>query len=104
MKTIDVIANEWFDKVNGNSYFAGFISTDYGTNKAKTFTMPFQYGYGDQYIHEAGDVLNKAGLIQLETYPNGNRESLWRYCKRNNIILRTDKHEKCLKRELLAIK
>ena len=30
IKTIDVNCLEWFDKINGNSYFAGEIIVNYG--------------------------------------------------------------------------
>ena len=47
-KTIDIQAKEWFDKVNGNSYFAGTITLNYGTETEETFLLPFQYGYGNE--------------------------------------------------------
>lgn len=96
IKTIDVNALEWFDKVYGNSYFSGTITLNYGMKNAKEYKMPFQYGSGDQYIFEAGYLLYKEGVIKLEKH-----QVLWRYCKDNNIVLRTDKKENCLKRELL---
>ena len=33
IKTIDVNCKEWFDKLNGNSYFAGTISINYGLKR-----------------------------------------------------------------------
>lgn len=96
IKTIDVTAFEWFDKVNGNSYFAGTVIINYGMKTEKTFEMPFQYGYGDQYQHEAFVLLQEQGIIpKLE-----DRISAWRYYQDNNIIVRNTKHENCLKREL----
>jgi hypothetical protein len=95
IKTIDVNAKEWFDKVNGNSYFSGEIIINYGMKSEKTITMPFQYGYGDHYLDTACDMLDKAKLINNDSY---NR--LPRYCRYNDIILRYNKKENCLKREL----
>lgn len=104
METIDVNALEWFDKVNGNSYFAAIITLDYGTDQAQTIKLPFQYGYGSHYIDMAKQELFKLGLLpDLEQYSNGASEALWSYCRRNNIILRTSKKENCLKRDLKAI-
>jgi len=37
MKTIDINAKEWFDKINGNSYFAGTITLDFGMKTEETF-------------------------------------------------------------------
>ena len=42
-KTIDIRAKEWFDKTFGNSYFAGTITINKGTETEETFLMPFQY-------------------------------------------------------------
>ena len=88
IKTIDVNVKEWFDKVNGNSYFSGIITTDYGTKQEKNYNMPFQYGYGEHYIDMAHQQLIKAGIIDGERHANGSWGSLWRYCEDNNIILR----------------
>ena len=41
-QTIDINAKEWFDKVNGNSYFCGTITINYGMKTEQTFLMPFQ--------------------------------------------------------------
>lgn len=96
IKTIDVQAKEWFDKVNGNSYFGGIVTVNYGMKDAKQFNMPFQYGYGEQYISEANDLLREKGLIKTD-----NRTALWRYCEDNKIILRTSKHKNQLKRDVI---
>lgn len=96
IKTIDIDVLEWFDKVNGNSYFAGIVTLNYGIKSEKVITMPFQYGYGEHYIDIAGKLLQERGYIKPEKY-----FVLWRYCKDNNIILRTYKRENCKKSELL---
>lgn len=102
IKTIDVNALEWFDKVNGNSYFAGTVIINYGLPDQKGFKMPFQYGYEDFYVDVAGDLLQKNGFINLKTDSKYNIR-LWQYCRDNNIILRTTKHKDCKKRELMYI-
>ncbi len=89
MKTITILAREWFDKINGNSYFSGEIYFD---NK-EVAKMPFQYGYGDHYIQMAQNTLEKLKLIQ-DTQEN---EPFWRYCDRKKINLLTSKKENCLK-------
>lgn len=100
MQTIDINVLEWFDKVNGNSYFAGNIVIDFALPTEKTVPLPFQYGYGDHYKDMAGKELESRGLISLEHYDNGGSEAIWRYCERNGIILRTAKHENRRKRDL----
>jgi len=96
-KTIDIQAKEWFDKVNGNSYFAGTITLNYGTETEETFLMPFQYGYGSSYEHEAKAILTQFNKISTDY------ESLSNYCKRVGIILRRNIQRNCLKRDLKAI-
>ncbi len=96
-KTIDINAREWIDKVNGNSYFCGTVTLNYGMKGEETFLMPFQYGYGSQYEHEAKAILTQFNKISTEY------ESLYSYCKRENIPLNSSIKEYCLKRELKQI-
>ena len=98
MKTIDISVKEWFDKVNGNSYFAGCVTIDYCLPSEMNLTMPFQYGYGDHYIDVAKRLLIDQHLINCADYT-----ALWQYCQDNKIILRTFKQKNCKKRDLLAI-
>jgi len=93
IKTIDINAKEWFDKINGNSYFSGEIVLNFGMKTEKTLFMPFQYGYGDHYQEMAFELLQTFLNIEYKGV-------LWRYCKENKIILRANKQENCLKRDL----
>jgi len=94
MKTLVIIAKEWFDRINGNSYFSARINVD----DKEQIILPFQYGYGDQYLHEA-----KMKLVELG-YISKHKDYTWmqlpRYCRENGIHLVYVKHERCLKREL----
>ena len=96
IKTLDVTAKSWFDRINGNSYFSAIVTVNYGMKTAKTLLLPFQYGYGDHFIDIAKDELVKAGLIKSDKMT-----ALWRYCEENKIILRTQKHVGCLKRDVV---
>jgi len=98
IQTIDLQAKEWFDKVNGNSYFASIITLNFATPTEKVITIPFQYGYGNQYETEALHVLQTEGYI-----PSQGVYTITEYCRKNNIILRSSKKDKCLKRELNAL-
>lgn len=103
IKTIDINALEWRDKVNGNSYFAGTVTVNYGMEDEREYTIPYQYGYGSHYIDVAKKELENKKEITAEYYPNGASESLWQICQKNGIILRTNKKDNCLKRELKNI-
>jgi len=100
IKTIDINAIEWFDRVNGNSYFAGTITINYGMENTVELKMPFQYGYGNYYEYEALDVI-KNELNCFRSFASD--ESIWRICQKSGIILRRSKKENCKKSELLKI-
>ena len=97
MKTIDINSKEWRDKINGNSYFSGLVIIDFGMKSEEVFLMPYQYGYGSQYEQEAKAILTYANKISTQY------ETLYSYCKRENIILRSNIIRGCKKRELKEI-
>jgi hypothetical protein len=95
MKTLDIQALTWFDKVNGNSYFSALITVDFGTENEKEIKLPFQYGYGNQFEYESVKALKENGFL-----PEKLNDHLQSYCKDNNIILRLSNRKNCLKRDL----
>jgi len=95
-KTIDIQAKHWFDKVNGNSYFCGTVTLNYGMKNEKTFLMPFQNGCG--YEQQAKEILTELNIISSDWWL-----SLYSFCKENKIILRQSLQENCLQRELTQI-
>ena len=92
VQTIDINAKQWFDRVNGNSYFAGYVTINYGQPDSEKIILPFQYGYGDSYIYAGIKALNEAGHIN-ETHTAALRNS--------GIILRSNIQRGCKKRELM---
>ncbi len=96
IKTIDVTAKEWFDHINGSSYFSMNITINLGMKTEKSFFVPMQYGYGDHYRDQAFKFLQDEGIIK----PQDKYLSYWRFYEENKIIARHTKHENCLKREL----
>ena len=95
IKTVDVTVKEWFDRINGNSYFSGEVIINYGLSNPKMIKLPFQYGYGDHYRYVALDSIKKE-LNCLKKY-----NSYWRAFQDNKIIARYNKYENCKKSELL---
>lgn len=95
IKTIDVTAYEWFDKINGNSYFAGQVVINYGLRGEKVLKMPFQYGYGDHYQQIALKILIEKDLLSKPGF--GGLNSI---CHQFGIVLRCTKQKNCLKRDL----
>lgn len=95
INTIDINAKEWFDRINGNSYYAGSIVLNFGQDNQIKFSMPFEYGYGDYYIQKAMQILNDSGHINVK-YTCELRDL--------GIILRTNMQRNCKKRELMQYK
>lgn len=98
IKTIAVNCKEWFDKVNGNSYFAGEIIVNAGKKNEKQIKIPFQYGYGDFYRYKAFETIKK----ELNYFKKvDERTSYW--SAYNQYKIKATHHIKtnCLKRELL---
>jgi hypothetical protein len=104
IQTIDITAYEWFDKVNGNSYFAASVVLNYGLKTEKEIKLPFQYGYGDHFKQMCFKELEEQKIIHdIRKYDNGSNEGLYNFCQRNKITLRTRKIENCKKSELKNI-
>ena len=53
LKTIDIVAKQWRDVINGNSYFSSKVILNYGMNDEKLIELPFQYGYEEAYLFES---------------------------------------------------
>lgn len=68
-RSLFVECREWFDKVNGNSYFSARLWVDGG----QVAILTFQYGYEEQYLYEAQKKLLELGYISQEN----KNSSLW---------------------------
>ena len=71
IKTVDIQGKHWFDKVNGNSYFSARVTINYGMEGARTYYVPFEYGYGEQYIYASLSKLADWGLIDRDNVQQG---------------------------------
>ena len=65
IKSLFIECREWFDKVNGNSYFSARV----WVNGKWEITLPFQYGYEDHFKSVAVRALVEKGFFpkELET-------------------------------------
>lgn len=77
MDSIFIEGKTWFDKTYGNSYFSARIEV----NGKVVGWLPFQYGYGSQYRHEAMRWLKSNGYAELvesaEAYPRQNKVAVY---------------------------
>ena len=93
VKTIDITTKTWFDKINGNTYFAQSITLNFGMSDEKTIKNEFQYGYSS-YEFEAIECLkNQLGIEFSNTHE----------LRESGIILRTSTQKNCKKSELKNI-
>lgn len=110
IKTIDIQAKEWFDKVNGNSYFSAQVTINFGLGgslkkenthipseyyEEKTIFVPMQYGHGNAFEYESFRQLQTDGILSSATI-----YSPTEFCRNNDIVLRMSKKDKCLKRDV----
>lgn len=93
IKTIDVCTKTWFDKVNGNTYFAQEITLNFGMNNSETLINPFKYGYGSYDIEAFRCIEKNITDFKFVSYAK---------FQESGIILRQSVKE-CLKRELKNI-
>jgi len=96
IKTLDITVKEWFDKVNGNSYFSAQATINYGMKNAVTLYFPYEYGYGNHGENQVWNTIKKSFKI------NDIRPFPFSYCEENKIIYRYNKIENCKKAEIIA--
>lgn len=91
---IEVHGRRWFQKTYGNTYYSCAIEVD----DVVVHRIDFAYGYGEQYLHDAANWLDKNGYLpDIKHYDYGGTESLWSYCRDRGIIFKTsvsDVHRK----------
>lgn len=85
---VEVDVREWFDKINGNSYFTAYVYF-----KGETYFIDFTYGYGDYSTQAAHELLVKKGLIAENV-------KMWDLREKYNIHFRTNKEEVSRKSDL----
>jgi hypothetical protein len=97
IKTIEVITKTWFDKVNGNSYFAQKIMINFGRKNETTLINDFQYGYSSFDYFALQCITEKLGL-KTDLNKNHSLFGSDGVIKFRNEIIRG-----CKKRDLLHI-
>jgi len=84
MRSLVVIGRRWFQRGPGNTYHSAEIIID-GNQVHK---IDYAYGYGDQYLWNAFEWLEKEGYLATPRHrSNGGVEAPWRWAERNNVQL-----------------
>lgn len=74
IKTIDIKTLTWFDRVNGNTYFAQEITVNYRMPDEVTYYNPFHYGY-DSFVCFTLERLGKE-IEDMPKYPGAVPDSI----------------------------
>lgn len=93
IRTIDLNQLDWFDRANGNTYFAAEIIINYGMKSERRISLPFQYGYGSHCEYVAAEKFK---------WKKGEFSYLGSQCRENGIIFRHNRRD-AKKRELKEI-
>lgn len=70
IKSLLIHGKEWFDRANGNSYHSARYTVNFGMKSERSFSVPYQYGYGSCYLQSvAQDIAKRCGVEWREVYP-----------------------------------
>ena len=64
LQGLHIDGRRWFDRANGNTYHSVRIFA----NGELIGTVPYEYGYDDQFLQTALDWLREQGLIEPQSY------------------------------------
>ncbi len=64
LNNLHISARRWFQKTYGNTYHSVRIFA----NGEEIANLPYQYGYGEQWLQTALDYLREKGLIEPQQY------------------------------------
>ena len=76
IKSVTILGRRWFQKTYGNTYFSAVALV----NGKEVASIDYDYGYGDQYVHEMCQKLEELGYMpNRKHYENGSSEPGWSY-------------------------
>lgn len=96
IKTIDIQAKKWFQRLYGNTYFTAEITVNFDMESEQSISLPFQYGFGNHFEDVARNELVERGLVTKTT----DYDSLHSICHDMGIILRSSSHDVKRKKDL----
>ena len=89
VKTIDLRAGEYFDSINGNSYFSAIMTINSGLDSEMAISLPFQYGYGSQYEYACYNKFKEC----FKRVKFSSMFGFYSFCKERKIKFNSDKIE-----------
>jgi len=97
--SIDIVTRGYWDKTNGNSYIAGWVTVNSGLPTAKEFILPFQYGDKSMQLQFAYQLLSNSKV--LPTFNNS--QYMANYIRHNGIVVNTSHADGYKQSDLKAI-
>ena len=79
-------SKKWRDKLNGNTYHSVRILN---TQNNALIAAPYQYGYGDQFMQSAHEVMNKTGWVKDKFTPDDYLQThivIENNCKKSEVL------------------
>ena len=65
-RLIIIDARRWFDRINGNTYHSVTVTVKHARKDDVVLTRDYEYGYGEQYLQTAHELLSKEGYFGPE--------------------------------------
>lgn len=97
IRNLRISGRRWFQRSYGNTYHTARA----WVNGEQVASLETTYGYGDQYLHNMMDLLERAGIIpERERSESGMPEPPWRWAQRHNIALEYEATDVSRKRDL----
>ena len=62
-KLIIIDARRWLDRVYGNTYHSVTVTVKHARKADLVLRCDYEYGYGEQYLQTAHELLSKAGYF-----------------------------------------
>lgn len=57
IKSLRIVGKRWFQKLYGNTYHSVLVVVETSKGESLEFFEPFNYGYGEQYLQTAHEIL-----------------------------------------------
>ena len=62
-RLIIIDARRWFDRTYGNTYHSVTVTIKHARRADLVLRVDYEYGYGEQYLQTAHELLHKAGYF-----------------------------------------
>ncbi len=83
---INIVGRRWFQRTYGNTYHRADVFVTYADGSSDVYVTDKAYGYGEQYLETARDLLAAKGTLEVREARYG-RETMREVARRMGITL-----------------